>query len=384
MRQIYLDNAATSYPKPPSVVKAINEYFSEIGVSPGRGGYRLGLDAGRKLLIARETIGNFFNCDDPSMVVFTMNITYAINLVIRGVLKEGDHVITSSLEHNSVARPLEALKQSGIIDYTIVQANEEGFVNPDHIRKSIRKNTKLIVLNHASNVFGGLQPAEEIGQIATQHGLLYLLDTAQTAGSILIDMKKLGVNFLAFTGHKGLFGPPGIGGLCIDMKETNKLEPIILGGTGSKSHLLEQPVAFPDRLESGTPNTPGIMGLTAGIEFINKIGLDKIKKHESDLLSKFLDGCSQLPEIKIYGAKDLSMQTPCVSLNINEIDGGQLSFILDQVYGIMTRSGLHCSPWAHQTMGTFPEGTVRFSFGWFNTLEEIEYTINALKEIIND
>ena len=384
MQQVYLDNAATSYPKPPSVVEAIKEYFSEIGVSPGRGGYRLGLEAGRKLLLARETVGSFFNCEDPSRVVFTMNITYAINFVIRGVLKEGDHIITSSLEHNSVARPLEALKKSGMIDYTMVKADGEGFINPDDIRRSIRKNTKLIVLNHASNAFGTLQPAEDIGQIAIQHGLLYLLDTAQTAGSISIDMKRLGVNFLAFTGHKGLFGPPGIGGLCLDMKASNNLEPIILGGTGSKSHLLEQPEAFPDRLESGTQNTPGIMGLTAGIDYINKVGLDKIKKHEADLLSLFLDGCRQLPEIKIYGAKNISRQTPCVSLNIKELDGGQLSFILDQNYGIMTRSGLHCSPWAHQTMETFPEGTVRFSFGWFNTLEEIEYTINALNEIIND
>ena len=384
MRQIYLDNAATSYPKPPSMIEAINEYFQEIGVSPGRGGYRLGLEAGRKLLLAREVISNFFNCDDPSRVVFTMNITYAINLVINGVLKAGDHVITSSLEHNSAARPLEALKKSGMIDYTMVKANEEGFINPDDIRNAIKKNTKLIVLNHASNVFGSIQPAEEIGRIAAKHGLLYLLDTAQTAGSIPIDMKKLGVNFLAFTGHKGLFGPPGIGGLCIDMKGSNKVEPLILGGTGSKSHLLEQPQAFPDRLESGTPNTPGTMGLTAGIEYINKVGLERIKKHEADLLAKFLDGCSQLSEIKVYGPKCISMQTPCVSLNIKDIDGGQLSFILDHVYGIMTRSGLHCSPWAHQTMGTFPEGTVRFSFGWFNTLEEIEYTINALQEVIND
>ena len=384
MRQVYFDNAATSCPKPPTVIQAINEYFNTIGVSPGRGGYRLGLEAGRKLLAAREVIADFFNCLDPAKVVFTLNITYAINFVLRGVLKKGNHVVTSSLEHNSVARPLEALKKSGIIDYTAVKADGDGFINPDKIRKAIKTNTRLIVLNHASNVFGALQPAEEIGRIAGEHGLLYLLDTAQTAGSMPIDMQRLNVNFLAFTGHKGLFGPPGIGGLCIDMDEETILEPLILGGTGSKSHLLEQPEAFPDRLESGTPNTPGIMGLTAGIEFIQRTGLEKIRQHEMDLLKHFIAGCNDLPEIEIYGARDLSRQTPCVSLNMKNMDGGQLSFILDHVYGIMTRSGLHCAPWAHETMGTFPEGAVRFSFGWFNTLEEINYTLTALKEIIND
>ncbi|MBS3968977.1 MAG: aminotransferase class V-fold PLP-dependent enzyme, partial [Clostridia bacterium] len=197
MRQVYFDNAATSCPKPPTVIQAINEYFNTIGVSPGRGGYRLGLEAGRKLLAAREVAADFFNCLDPAKVVFTLNITYAINFVLRGVLKKGNHVVTSSLEHNSVARPLEALKKSGIIDYTAVKADGDGFINPDKIRKAIKTNTRLIVLNHASNVFGALQPAEEIGRIAGEHGLLYLLDTAQTAGSMPIDMQRLNVNFLA-------------------------------------------------------------------------------------------------------------------------------------------------------------------------------------------
>ncbi len=383
-KSVYLDNAATSYPKPPEVISNINRYFTDIGTSPGRGGYRMGLEAGRELLKGREAVANFFNCPDPANIIFTMNITYAINFVLKGVLKKGDHVISSSMEHNSVARPLESLKKSGVINYTVVKASIDGIIDPDDIRKSITPQTRMIVLNHASNVFGTIQPAKEIGKIAREHGLLFLLDTAQTAGSIPIDMDKLNINFLAFTGHKGLFGPPGIGGLCINNDSIDLIEPHILGGTGSQSHLLQQPSSLPDKLESGTPNTPGIMGLTAGIDFINNIGIEQIKKHEQNLLRIFVEGMAELKEVELYCIKDLSNMTPCVSLNVKGLDGGQLSFLLDQSYGIMTRSGLHCAPWAHKTIGTFPQGTVRFSFGWFNTIEEIEYTINAIKEIIYD
>jgi cysteine desulfurase/selenocysteine lyase len=387
MTRIYLDNAATSFPKPPQVINAINQYFTGIGASPGRGGYRLGLEAGRQLIIARDTIARFFNCKNPANVIFTMNITYALNFILRGVLKEGDHVITTSLEHNSVARPLETLKSSGIIDYTVIKATASGCIEPEHIKRAILPKTRMIIINHSSNVIGKIQPIFEIGKIAEEHGILFALDTAQTAGSIAIDMQKNKVDFLAFTGHKGLYGPPGVGGLCIRDKASSYIKPLILGGTGSKSHLLEQPADFPDKLESGTPNTPGIMGLTEGVNFINQTGLETIRKHEQKLLKRFIEGCLELKDLKLYCISDLSEianMTPCVSLNIMGIDGGQLSFILDQNFGIMTRSGLHCAPWAHQTIGTFPEGTVRFSFGWFNTIEEVDLALNALREIIYD
>ena len=384
LKKIYFDNAATTFPKPPEVLAAINRYFTTIGASPGRSGYKLGLDADRELFKCREDLANFFNCGITANVIFTMNITYAINMILWGVLNAGDHLITSSMEHNSVARPLEALKQSKLITYTVIKADTSGFVNPLDIRKAITPKTKMIVLNHASNVFGTIQNAEEIGKIAQENGLLYLLDTAQTAGVIPIDMKKFNISFLAFTGHKSLLGPPGIGGICINQESIRHIRPLIYGGTGSMSHLLEQPEGLPDRLESGTLNTPGIMGLNAGIEFINTIGIDTIHKHETELLNMFVDGCKEFSQINIYPLKKPNKQTACVSINLENLDGGQLSYVLDQAYGIMTRSGLHCSPWAHQTIGTFPEGTVRFSFGWYNTKEEIAFALNALKEIIYD
>jgi cysteine desulfurase family protein len=382
MQKIYLDNAATSFPKPPSVLEAINEYFSDIGASPSRGNYSLGLLANREIFNARELLSKFFNCDNSANVIFTMNITHALNLVLFSTLNAGDHVITSGLEHNSVARPLEALKNNSGIKYTIVNPSDEGFVDPYDIKKAITPKTRMIALTHASNVFGTVQPAQEIGEIAHEYNLLYLLDTAQTAGFLPIDMKALHINYLAFTGHKSLLGPPGIGGVCLDSKATKQIRFGPLGGTGSKSHLLTQPIDLPDRLEAGTPNTPGIMGLKASIDFILETGIEVIRDHKVRLLNNFLAGCKELNKVKLYCANDIKRQTACISLNIQNLDGGHLSYILDKNYGIMTRSGLHCSPLAHQSIGTFPEGTVRFSFGWFNTEDEVSATLNALKDII--
>jgi cysteine desulfurase family protein len=382
MDKIYLDNAATSRDKAAVVKKAILNYYENIGCSPGRGGYEDSLKAGRIIIEARNTIADFFNVDNLKQIIFTHNITYALNIGIKGILKKGDHVITSTMEHNSVLRPLNRLEKNGIIDVDYIQCDQKGRLNPEEVEAAINKKTKLIILTYASNVSGTIMPVKKIGEIADQNNVYFMLDTAQAAGVYDIDFKKLKVDFLAFTGHKALMGPTGTGGFAVSKKMAAEMEPLIEGGTGSKSDQEKQPNFLPDKFESGTMNTMGISGLKAGVEFIQKIGVEKIREHEHKLGKVFLEGLKKIPDIKIIGPANLKEQVPTFSITAGDRDLGQLSFELDEKYNVMTRSGLHCAPFAHKTLGTFPAGSLRFSIGYFNTMQEIEHSLNALNAVL--
>lgn len=375
---IYLDNAATSFPKPDSVYDTILEVMKDYGANPGRSGHKLAIRAGRGIYEAREKIATLFNIKDPMNIILTHNATDSLNLGIKGLLGKGDHVITTSMEHNSVLRPLMALKEKGL-EVTIVDCNEEGLINIDDIRKSIKFNTKMIITTHASNVTGSIMPIYDIAKIAKEHSVLYMVDAAQTAGVYDIDVTK-GIDLLAFPGHKSLLGPQGTGGLYIaDGLDVMQLKE---GGTGSKSNELFQPLMVPDRYESGTPNAPGIIGLGEGVQYILDRGIQNIRSHEVELTKYFIEELDKIKQIKVYGPKDVKYHAPVVSLNIEDIDSSEVSFILDSEFDICTRPGLHCAPLAHKTIGTFEQGVVRFSIGLFNTHEEIESTIKALKSII--
>ncbi|SNS53999.1 cysteine desulfurase family protein [Anaerovirgula multivorans] len=375
---IYLDNAATSFPKPEIVYEAVLNNMKNYGANPGRSGHKLALEAGRTIYKGRELVCRLFNIDDPMQIIFVSNATDALNLAIKGVLNQGDHVITTSMEHNSVLRPIKAMEANGV-ENTIVQCDNRGVLDPQLIREAIKTNTKLIVTTHASNVTGTIMPIEEIGEIAKKHGILFLVDAAQTAGVYDIDVEKFHIDLLATAGHKGLMGPQGTGILYI--KEGVEVRHFKEGGTGSKSQELLQPLMLPDRYESGTPNTPGIAGLAAGIEFILEEGLDKIRKHEEGLTQYFIEGLKKIPEIKIYGVQDAAKQAAVISINIGDEDSSEIGYVLDKVFDIGVRPGLHCAPMAHKTIETFEQGTVRFSIGYFTKKEEINAALEALKNI---
>lgn len=375
---IYFDNAATSFPKPNIVYDSIMESMKEYGANPGRSGHKLALKVGREIFETRELVAKLFNIKNPMNVIFTYNCTDSLNLGIKGILQRGDHVITTSMEHNSVLRPLKALEKEGI-EITVVKGDLMGRINPLDIENSIRDNTKLIVTTHVSNLTGTIMPVETIGQIAKAKGIYYLVDAAQSAGVYNIDVEKMNIDMLAFPGHKSLLGPQGTGGLYI--REGLDIKELEQGGTGSISHLLEQPDVKPDKYESGTPNGSGIIGLGAGIKYILREGIDNIRRHEEDLTKHFIDEIMKIESIKAYGPLDVKQQGAVVSINIGEEDSSEISYILDEDYNIAVRPGLHCSPLGHKTIGTFEQGVVRFSFGPFNTHEEIETGIKAIREI---
>ena len=380
MRKIYLDNAATTSKKPEGVKNAILDYYENIGCSPGRGGYEDSIKAGRIILDARTKIADFFNVPKPEQIIFTHNVTYALNMGLKGILKNNDHVITTTMEHNSVLRPLHGLEEKGIIEVDYVKCNKDGSLDPAEIKKYIKDNTKVIVITYASNVTGTIMPVKKVAKIAKENNLYFILDTAQAAGLYDIDFKELNTDILAFTGHKGLMGPPGTGGFAVSEKIAKKMDSLIEGGTGSISDKEYQPDFLPDKFESGTMNTPGIAGLKAGLDFIEKTSLENIRKHELNLSQKFINGLKENKKVKIFGPANHKKQAPTISIQYEDLDMGEMSFMLDDQYGIMTRSGLHCAPFAHKTIGSFPEGTLRFSIGYFNTEEEIDYTLEKLKE----
>jgi cysteine desulfurase family protein len=377
---IYFDNAATSWPKPPEIIAAMQNYMQNIGGSPGRSGHRLSIEAARIVFDTREKISQLFNVPDPLRIVLTRNATEALNIAIFGFLKTGDHVITSGMEHNSVMRPLRAMEARGI-DITVVSCDSEGILDPVNIVKAIKKNTKAIFITNASNVTGTVMPVSDIGRIAREHGLVLCVDAAQTAGCYPIDVIEMNIDLLAFTGHKALFGPSGTGGLYIREGLEKSIEPICVGGTGSRSEVEVQPDFMPDRFEAGTPNTVGIAGLRAGVEFILSKGVAQIKNKEEKLVQMFIDGVRELPGIILYGQKSMELRTPVVSFNIAGMDPAAVALDLDERFGIMSRSGLHCAPSAHKTIDTYPVGTVRFSFSYFNTEEQIITSIEALQKI---
>ncbi len=377
---IYFDNAATSWPKPPETIAAMQNYMQNIGGSPGRSGHRLSVEAARIVFDTREKLALLFNVSDPLHIVLTKNATEALNIAIFGFLKPGDHVITSGMEHNSVMRPLRAMEARGV-DVTVISCDREGLIDPEQIVRAIRKKTKAIFITHASNVTGGVMPVTDIGRVAREHGLIFCVDAAQTAGCYHIDVTEMNIDLMAFTGHKSLFGPSGTGGLYIHEGLEKIIEPICVGGTGSRSEVEEQPDFLPDRFEAGTPNTAGIAGLKAGVEFVLSNGINQIKVKEENLVKMFIEGVRDLPGIILYGQTSADRRIPVVSFNIAGMDPGTVTLELDERFNIMIRSGLHCAPCAHKTIHTYPSGTVRFSFSYFNTKEQIIESIEALKEI---
>jgi cysteine desulfurase/selenocysteine lyase len=380
-RTIYLDNAATSWPKPAEVGQAISDFIENIGANPGRSGHHLSTEAARIVYQAREAVARLFNAPDPLRVVFGQNITEALNLVILGFLHPGDHVITSSMEHNAVMRPLRFLEANGV-GLSVVQCSQVGRLDPMEIEHAIRDNTKLVIINHASNVSGTLLPVKEIGQIARKHGLLLMTDEAQTGGAIPVDMEEDFIDLLAFTGHKSLLGPTGTGGLILGRRvDIQKIDPLIRGGTGSNSEMEEQPEFLPDRFESGTLNACGLAGLGAAIKWLMKTGLNEIRSHEVKLCQRLIDGLNGITGVKVYGSWIACEQSSTVSFTINEMDNARIGSRLDEEYGILCRIGLHCSPAAHKTMGTYPQGTVRLSIGYFNNAQEIDQAVMAVQKI---
>lgn len=380
--EVYLDNAATTFPKPKQVVDAMYNYMLNIGGNAGRGNYSNSLQSNRCLYDARETICNFFGYDNPSNVIFTNNVTTSLNMLIKGLLKPGDHVITSSMEHNSVIRPLIDCKISIHIDLDIVNADSKGFISIDDIEKSIRSETKLVIITQASNVTGSIQNIKQIGKLCKDNGIFFIIDSSQGAGVLDINMKLTHADAIAFTGHKSLLGPQGIGGFIIDDNLNKNCLSILQGGTGSLSYSLEQPDFLPDKFECGTHNLPGIVGLSESIKFINSIGLNEINEHNKYLLKYLLNGLMNISGLKVYGDTSGDNSTTCVSINSDSLDASELGYLLENE-GIKTRCGLHCSPLAHKTIGTYPNGTVRLSLSYFTTKADIEYTLKSINKIIS-
>ncbi len=377
---IYLDNAATTMHKPKQVIDAVCNALNSLGNS-GRGVNNASLTASRTVYDAREKLAKFFNANSPKQIVFTLNSTESLNVAIKGLLEPGDHVITTVLEHNSVLRPLYELEQKGV-ESTYINSNAFGMIDDNDFEKEIKENTKAIVCTHGSNLTGNLLDIEKIGEIAKKHGLLFIVDASQTAGVFPIDVKKMHIDVLCFTGHKGLLGPQGTGGMCV--REGLFIRPLKSGGTGIKTYSKTQPKEMPTLLEAGTLNGHGIAGLAAGIDYINEIGIDKIRDTELKWMWKFYNGVKDIPEVKIYGDFSLEQRCPIVTLNIGDYDSGEVSDALLTDYDISTRSGGHCAPRMHEALGTVEQGAVRFSFSHFNTEEEIDTAIRAITELAKD
>ena len=380
MDLIYFDNAATSWPKPDETYAAMDRFSRLIGGSPGRSGHRLSIDAGRIIMDARETLSRLLGIEDPFQIVFTKNATEALNLAIQGFLNSGDHVITSSMEHNSVMRPLRDLETKGV-ELSVIPCSRQGELDPQELKSAIRSNTKAIFLVHASNVTGTIMPIREIGQVAREHGVIFCVDAAQTAGALPINISDMNIDLFAFTGHKSLFGPQGTGGLYIRKGLEERIQPLMAGGTGSRSEFELQPDFMPDKYESGTLNTVGLAGLGAGAGYILEKGIDEIRTKEVTLTRLFLEGLKSTRGVHIYGTCNASLQIAVVSFNIDGVTSSEAALALDEQFCIMSRPGLHCAPAAHRTIGTFPGGTIRFSFGYFNTEDQIKYALDAVRQL---
>ncbi len=382
MKSVYMDHAATSFPKPQEVGKQMLHYVEQIGCNVNRGGYAGAYSAAATVLDTRERICSLFHFPEPRNVIFTSSVTASLNFILKGFLHPGDHVLTSSMEHNAVMRPLVQLKACGV-SFDRIPCSSTGELNFDAILPLLRPNTKAIVMTHASNVCGTILLIARVGAFCKEHGLLFLVDCAQTGGAEPIDMQKMGIDALAFTGHKGLLGPQGIGGFLVTDALAARMIPLIVGGTGSFSHLETVPELLPDRFEAGTPNLPGIYGLNAALRYLEQTGIETIRQKETDLTARFLERVCGRSDIRIAGTGDAAKQTAAVSLDFPGRDNAEISFELDSRYGIMTRCGLHCAPNAHKTLGTFPQGTVRFSFGYTNTMEEIDYAADSIEAILS-
>ncbi len=383
MGRIYFDNAATSFPKPEAVADAVYRYISEQGCNINRGGYPGAYDVEETVYETREWLCDLFHGEDARSVVFTRSVTESLNVLLKGFLRPGDHVLVSSMEHNAVMRPLTQLRRESVA-FSRVPANPDGSLNLDEMAALLTERTRAVVMTHASNVCGTVLPVARVGAFCADHGLTFIVDSAQSAGVLPIDMREMRIDALAFTGHKGLLGPQGVGGFLLRSGLETAIEPLISGGTGSVSYSESVPEFMPDRFEAGTLNLPGIMGLHAALGWIRERGIDAIYAHEMALTEAFLVGLRPLANdgrLRVVGRPDLSGRTGVVSVQLLHTDQAEAADRLVEAYGVMTRVGLHCAPGAHKALGTFPDGTIRFSFGWRNTLDEVGFAVKALEKL---
>lgn len=378
MEIIYFDNAASSWPKPRSVSEKVAECIQEYGANPGRGGHQLSMRASKVIYKTRVKLAQLFGIQNPNDIFFTMNATMALNMAIKGILKSGDHVITTTLEHNSVRRPLEYMKKVHGVEITYIKPEIDGFVI-NEFKKAIKQNTRLIAVSHASNLTGMIAPIKEIGLMAKEYQIPFLVDGSQSAGILPINVEEMNISLLGFPGHKGLYGPQGTGGLYVH--PDLQLEPLLHGGTGSHSELIEQPETRPDRYESGTLNTPGIAGLLAGVEFVLDTGVEEIRKKEWELTQYTLQKFEDIQGIEVYGPPREIERVAVIAFNMLGMDASEVAYILDQEYGIAVRSGFHCTPLGHETAGTSEIGAIRISYGYYNTREQVDQLIMALRDI---
>lgn len=380
MENVYLDNGATSFPKAPGVVESMTNYILKVGTNVGRGAYDLSYQAEDVVYETRELICELFNFPKAENVIFTKNITESLNVLIKGCLQAGDHVIVSSMEHNAVMRPLNSLGNK--IEYTKVTCNQLGDIQAADVEAAIKPHTKAVVMTHASNVCGTILDLEMIGEICNKHHLWFIIDSAQTAGFLDIDFQKLKADALGFTGHKGLLGPQGIGGFIISDRLAEQVSPLMEGGTGSLSDEEIQPAYMPDKFEAGTLNIPGIYGLNASLKYLLQKGVENIRQEEIYLTQFFIERLLDIDGLQLVGKKDTNNRTAIISMVFPERDQGIIAHDLSRKYHIMSRNGLHCAPSAHKTLGTFPEGTVRFSLSHFTTMEEISYAVDCLDSLL--
>ena len=380
MERIYLDNASTSFPKAEGVAEAVYHYLKDCGCNINRGGYDEAYQAEEIVLRTRQQLTELFHGPDCRNVVFTRNITESLNVLLKGFLKAGDHVLVSAMEHNAVMRPLSQLTEQDV-SFDRIPCMADGTLDISAMDRLLRENTRAVVMLHASNVCGTLIPVETVGAFCHAHGLRFILDTAQTAGVFPIDMEAMHIDALAFTGHKGLLGPQGIGGFILQPDMVPLVQPLIAGGTGSISHEEQMPSFMPDRFEAGTMNLPGIMGLHAALRWLEQETIDAVRSHELELTERFLSGALDIPHLRVIGRQDIAERAGVVSVVPENADPALAADALGREYGIMVRVGLHCAPNAHKTLGTFPTGTIRFSFGRWNTPQQVDTALSALREL---
>lgn len=382
-KKIYFDNGSTSWPKAPGVAESVSDLLVNGAFNINRGNYEGAYEVASRVLDTREKLARMFQVEDSRRVIFTPGVTCSLNYFIKGFLKEGDHVLVTGLEHNAVMRPLHQMRTKGV-SYDVIPVDRQGNLNTEAAEALVRPNTKAVIASHASNVCGTVVPIEELGEFCGRRHLFFVVDTAQTAGTLKIDMPGSKIDLLAFAGHKGLLGPQGIGGFLISEELDREMEPLLAGGTGSQSDSLEMPDQLPDKYESGTMNLPGIIGLHAALSYLEETGIDVLRKKKMELTGYFLEQAAQLEGIRIVGRPDTEKRVAVVSLDFQTVDNAVAAFELERRAGIMTRVGLHCSPLAHQSLGTFPQGTVRFAFSACNTREEIDVCIAVLKELLSE
>lgn len=386
MLGLYLDNAATTFPKPDCVATEVAHFISSVGFNISRGSYAGAFDALDAVSDCRQALADLFGASDLRNIAFTRCVTESLNLVLKGYLKPGDHVVVSSMEHNAIMRPLNQLAATGVT-YTRVPCAADGMLAAADVEAAITPATKLVVMTHASNVCGTVLPLEQVGEICERHGVLFVVDSAQTAGVLPVNLEALHAGAICFTGHKGLLGPQGIGGIAFDSEElAEQLDPLIAGGTGSQSDSEYMPAPMPDHLEAGTLNLPGIMGLKASLGWLAEKGIDAIRAHELNLIDEFLNGLEGLEQkglVHIVGRHDTQDRVGVVSITTPQVDEATVAYRLDSEFDIQTRVGLHCAPSAHKTLGTFPTGTVRFSFGYANTSNDVSRALTALETCCN-